>query len=75
MEREKSLGGLTVFFRLSLGSESLHNYYSTNFSLMHHHKWSLSEVENLLPWEKEIYCSLLLKALEEEKKQHEMQQR
>ncbi|MBF86245.1 MAG: baseplate protein [Acidobacteria bacterium] len=41
---------------------------------MHHHKWSLSEVENLLPWEKEIYCSLLVKALEEEKRQHESQQ-
>tara|TARA_Y100000310_G_C20704023_1_gene833070 strand:- start:12582 stop:12713 length:132 start_codon:yes stop_codon:yes gene_type:complete len=40
---------------------------------MHHHKWSLSEVENLLPWEKEIYMTLLMKALEEEKKQQEMQ--
>lgn len=73
MEREKSLGGLTVFFRLSLSNESLHSYYNTNFNLMHHHKWSLSEVESLLPWEKEIYVSLLVKALEEEKKQNEMQ--
>ena len=36
---------------------------------MHHHKWSLTEVENLVPWEKEIYLALLVKALEEEKKQ------
>jgi hypothetical protein len=74
MERNKSLGGTSIFFRLSLSSESLHSYYNTNFNLMHHHKWSLSEVENLLPWEKEIYLTLLIKALEEERKQQEMQQ-
>ena len=71
MERNKSLGGLAVFFRLSLSSDNLKNYYNTSFSLMHHHKWSITEVENLLPWEREIYLSLLLQTLEEERKQQE----
>ena len=74
MERYLSLGGLTVFFRVSLGSESLVNYYQTNFNLMQHHKYSLNEVENMMTWEREIYIILLLKHLEEEKKEQERQQ-
>ena len=39
----------------------------TNFGLMQHHKWGLSEIENMIPWEREIYVQLLLQWLEEEK--------
>ena len=38
----------------------------TNFSLMQHHKWSLGDIENMMPWEKEIYVSLLLEYLKQE---------
>ena len=38
-----------------------------NFSLMQHHKYSLTEIENMMPWEKEIYVGLLLQHLEQEK--------
>jgi hypothetical protein len=34
---------------------------------MQHHKYSLSELENMIPWERNIYVSLLIKYLEEEK--------
>ena len=34
---------------------------------MQHHKYSLTELENMLPWERNIYVSLLIKYLEEEK--------
>ena len=37
-----------------------------NFSLMKHHNWSLSDVENMMPWEREIYTNLLMQYLEEE---------
>ena len=33
---------------------------------MQHHKYSLTEIENMIPWEKEIYVTLLMKYLEEE---------
>jgi hypothetical protein len=33
---------------------------------MQHHKYSLTELDNMLPWERDIYVSLLLKYLEEE---------
>jgi|TARA_B100000902_G_scaffold92574_1_gene95895 hypothetical protein len=34
---------------------------------MQHHKYSLTELEDMMPWEREIYISLLLQWLEEEK--------
>jgi hypothetical protein len=33
---------------------------------MHHHKYSLTELEQMVPWEKSIYVSLLMKFIEEE---------
>ena len=59
---------------MSLGHESIVNYYQTNFNLMQHHKYSLSEVENMMPWEKEIYVHLLLSWIEEENERQKQQQ-
>ena len=33
---------------------------------MQHHKYSLTEVENMLPWEREVYVSMLAKWIKEE---------
>ena len=33
---------------------------------MQHHKYSLTELENMIPWEREIYVSLLQQYVEEE---------
>ena len=33
---------------------------------MQHHKYSLSELENMMPWEREIYVNLLMQFIEEE---------
>ena len=46
--------------------DNLENYYKTNFALMQHHKYSLTEIENMLPWEREIYVSLLTQYIEDE---------
>jgi hypothetical protein len=40
---------------------------------MQHHKYSLTELENMLPWERNIYVGLLLKYLEEEKERIKLQ--
>jgi hypothetical protein len=34
--------------------------------MMQHHKYSLTELENMMPWEREIYISLLVEYVEEE---------
>ena len=45
---------------------NLESYFKTNFALMQHHKYSLTELENMIPWEKEIYVTLLQQYVEEE---------
>jgi len=37
-----------------------------NFAMMQHHKYSLTELENMLPWERVIYVSLLSQHIQEE---------
>ncbi len=38
----------------------------TNFNLMQHHKYSLSELDNMIPFEREIYVQLLINHIREE---------
>ena len=33
---------------------------------MKHHKYSLTELENMMPWERDIYLGLLQKYIKEE---------
>lgn len=42
---------------------------------MQHHKYSLTELENMLPWERQLYVDLLLKYLKEENEKLQMQRR
>jgi len=37
-----------------------------NFALMQHHKYSLTELENMVPWEREVYVTLLSNWIKEE---------
>ena len=53
----------------------MENYYKQNFAMIQHHNWSLTELENMLPWEREIYSGLLIKHLEDEKLAHKKQER
>jgi|TARA_A100001388_G_scaffold142805_1_gene105935 hypothetical protein len=44
----------------------LESYFKLNFALMQHHKYSLTEIENMMPWERDIYVGLLNQHIEEE---------
>jgi len=35
--------------------------------MIHHHEWSLTELEDMLPFERELYVDMLLNHLEEER--------
>jgi len=48
--------------------------FRTNFAMMQHHKYSLTEIENMLPWERDIYVALLLQWVEEQNDQMQKQQ-
>ena len=51
---------------MSIAREDLESYYRTNFALMQYHKYSLTELENMMPWERDIYTSLLEQYIEEQ---------
>jgi len=38
-----------------------------HFLLQRHHNYTLTELDDMIPWEKEVHTILLLQALEEEK--------
>lgn len=40
--------------------------YKMNFNLMQHHQYSLSELDNMIPWEREVYVKMLTDWLEKE---------
>ena len=56
---------------MNLSHDSLFNHYKTNFALMQHHKYSLGELEGMIPFEREIYVTMLIQHLEEEKQRLE----
>ena len=74
LSRNNYTFGATKFFRISLCHETLSSLMMTNFAMVQHHKYSLTELENMLPWEREIYVNLLLNHVKEEKQRLEAQQ-
>ena len=36
------------------------------FSMKQHHKWSVTEIENMLPWERDIYIEKVIQFVKEE---------
>jgi hypothetical protein len=48
---------------MSLSHDNLQNYFKTNFLLMQEHKYSLTEVENWMPWERQVYIAMLIEHL------------
>ena len=42
-----------------------------NFALMQYHKYSLSDIEDMIPFERDIYVAMLIQYLEEEKQRQE----
>ena len=52
---------------------SLEGYFRLNFALMQYHKYSLTEIENMMPWERDIYVALLQQHLEDEKLKQQQQ--
>ena len=41
--------------------------------MMQHHKYSLEELENMIPWEREIYIALLTRHVKEQQEKMEKQ--
>ena len=59
-----------------VGQESLFSYYTINFNLATHHGWDLEYMDNIIPWERKIYISLLESYVKEQNEEvkRQMQQ-
>ena len=42
--------------------------------MMQHHKYSLTEIENMIPWEREVYVTMLVEYIKEENERQKNQQ-
>lgn len=51
---------------------NLDSYFRLNFALMQYHKYSLSDIENMIPFERDIYVILLKHHLEEEEEKQKL---
>ena len=40
---------------------------------MQHHKYSLNEIDMMIPWEKEVYVNMLVDYIKEEEQRRQMQ--
>jgi len=75
VQRKNSFGGIDKFFWLILSDHSLEGILRSNFAMMQYHKYSLSDIEGLVPWERDLYLSMLLEHIEKEKQKQEELQR
>jgi hypothetical protein len=57
-----------------MSNENLLNYYKTNFAMVQHHKYSLTELEEMMPFERDIYITLLGEFIKEENQRQREQQ-
>jgi hypothetical protein len=58
-EVNQNIVGHSIFFLICLSHDSIANHYQTNFVMMQNHQYSLNELDNMLPWERQIYIALL----------------
>ena len=41
---------------------------------MQHHKYNLTEIENMIPWERDIYVDMLINYIKEENERRKREQ-
>ena len=58
----------------TLSHEGLHNFFKLNFSLVKNHNYSLSEIENMIPWERDVYVAMLINHINEENERKKQKQ-
>jgi hypothetical protein len=54
--------------------DSLANQLQTNFIMLKDHNFSLTEIENMIPWERQVYIGLLINYVKEQKERMDQEQ-
>ena len=60
------------FFLIGLSHDNLVNHYQSNFRLMQNHQYSLHELENMIPWERELYVTMLIEYIKEQEERQKL---
>lgn len=55
---------------MGLSHTSLTNYYTISFALAFHHKYSMTDIDNMIPFERDLYVDMIADFIE--KQQEEM---
>jgi len=58
--------GSAKFFLICLSHDSLVNHYRLNFELIYQDRFTLEELDNMIPWEREVYVNMLINKIKEE---------
>jgi DNA replication initiation complex subunit (GINS family) len=58
-----------------LSHNNLALYYQKIFAMAQHHKYSITEIESMMPYERDVYFSLLINFIEEKKKEEHQRSR
>jgi hypothetical protein len=72
-QERKNLEGDGRFFLVNLSHDNLMNYYQVNFQLLNNFSYSLEEVETMIPWEREIYLTMLIEDIKEKNERAKQQ--
>ena len=54
--------------------DTLANLLQCHFVMMKDHNFSLTEIENMIPWERQIYMGLLINHVKEEKERAQQEE-
>ena len=46
---------------------NLYVYYQKVFGMAQHHKYNISEIENLIPYERDLYFEMLIEFIQSQK--------
>jgi len=47
-------------------SDTLSSFYDLNFEMVHDFGYSITEIENMIPWEREIFAYKIMAKLKEQ---------
>lgn len=62
--RNYRVGGFGIFFRIGLGHTNLATYYKDLWALSYKHKIPISDIYDMMPYEKDLYMELIAEDIE-----------
>lgn len=56
-------------------NHDLADYYNLVCQMKHYHNWDLEYIDNMLPWQFDIYVNNIIRYIQEEKEARELEER